>query len=145
VPRAGPSIAILAQADGPRLLGLTNWVGRSISLHASAAGKLVLAELDDRELQAWIKRERPQRLTPRALTSRSALITEIDQVRRQGWAILDEESEPGLGSIAVPVRDADNTLQAILGFSGPADRLDYPTLLKLLTGATKPLISSDRR
>jgi DNA-binding IclR family transcriptional regulator len=44
IPRPGPGMAIVAQADGPRLLGLTNWVGRHIDLHASAAGKLVLAE-----------------------------------------------------------------------------------------------------
>ena len=47
--RARARVVVVAQADGPRLLGITNWVGRPIDdLHASAAGKLLLAELDDR-------------------------------------------------------------------------------------------------
>jgi DNA-binding IclR family transcriptional regulator len=129
IPRPGPQIEILAQADGPRLLGLTNWVGRPVDLHASAAGKLVLAELSDDELAAWIHRERPRRLTPHTLTTRAQLTTEIARVREQGWATLDQESEIGLGSIARVVRDDTGTLTAIIGFSGPAQRLDYPALL----------------
>ena len=105
LPRPGPGVEVIAQADGPRLLGLTNWIGRSIAVHASAAGKLVLAELSERALAAWIARERPERLTPRTIVSRRALAREMDRVREQGWAEIDEESEPGLASIAVGVRD----------------------------------------
>lgn len=139
VPRPGPAVEVIAQADGPRLLGLTNWVGRPIMLHASAAGKLVLAELDDRALTAWIARERPARLTAHTLVSRTRLVNEIKRVRAQGWADLDEESEPGLASIAVGVRDADQTLVAIIGFSGPRDRLDRQALLAPLQRAAGAL------
>jgi DNA-binding IclR family transcriptional regulator len=129
VPRPGPQIEILAQADGPRLLGLINWVGRPVDLHASAAGKVVLAELSDAQLAAWIHRVRPQRLTPHTLTTRAELTDEIRRVRKRGWATLDQESEIGLGSIASAFRDDDGELVAIIGFSGPAERLDYPALL----------------
>ncbi|MBV9799352.1 MAG: IclR family transcriptional regulator [Solirubrobacterales bacterium] len=129
VPRPGPQIEIIAQADGPRLLGLTNWVGRAVDLHASAAGKIVLAELSDSELAAWIRRERPRRLTPHTLTTRAQLTVEIARVRERGWATLDQESEIGLASIARPLRNHNGTLTAILGFSGPAERLAYPALL----------------
>jgi DNA-binding IclR family transcriptional regulator len=139
VPRGGPQIEILLQADGPRLLGLTNWVGRPVDLNASAAGKLVLAELSDEQLGAWIKRQRPQRLTPHTLTTRKQLAAELARVRSQDWATLDQESEIGLGSIALAVRDPDHTLTAILGFSGPADRLDYPALLSHLRHAASEL------
>jgi IclR family pca regulon transcriptional regulator len=135
IPCPGPQLEILAQADGPRLLGLTNWVGRHVDLHASAAGKLVLAELSDADLVAWIRRERPRRLTPHTLTSRRHLVPEIQRARRQGWATLDQESEIGLGSIACAARDPDGTLRAIIGFSGPAERLDYPALLAHLQPA----------
>jgi DNA-binding IclR family transcriptional regulator len=135
VPRPGPGVEVVGQADGPRLLGLTNWVGRPIPLHASAAGKLVLAELTDRALAAWIARERPVRLTPRTLAGRARLVPEIERVRAQGWATIDEESEPGLASIAVGVRDHDQALVAIVGFSGPRDRLDREALLAPLQRA----------
>jgi DNA-binding IclR family transcriptional regulator len=139
IPRPGPAVEVIAQADGPRLLGLTNWVGRPIALHASAAGKLVLGELDDRALTAWIARERPARLTAHTLVGRTRLVDEIKRVRAQGWADLDEESEPGLASIGVGVRDADRTLVAVVGFSGPRDRLDRQALLAPLQRAAGAL------
>ena len=139
IPRPGPAVEVIAQADGPRLLGLTNWIGRSIAVHASAAGKLVLAELPDRAITAWIARERPARLTPRTLVGRTDLLREIERVRAQGWAEIDEESEPGLASIAVGVRDDDQALLAIVGFSGPRDRLDRQALIAPLKHAAETL------
>lgn len=139
IPRPGPGVEVIAQADGPRMLGLTNWIGRSIAVHASAAGKLVLAELSERALTAWIARERPRRLTPRTIVSRRALADEMERVRRQGWAEIDEESEPGLASIAVCVRDDDEGLTAIVGFSGPRDRLDRQALIAPLNRAAQVL------
>ncbi len=139
LPRPGPGVEVIAQADGPRLLGLTNWIGRSIAVHASAAGKLVLAELSERALAAWIARERPERLTPRTIVSRRALAREMDRVREQGWAEIDEESEAGLASIAVGVRDDSGGLVAVVGFSGPRDRLDRQALVAPLTRAAQVL------
>ena len=130
---------MIAQVDGPRLLGLTNWVGRAIELHASAAGKLVLAELSGAALDAWIRRERPRRLTDRTIVGRAALHAEIDRVRQRGWAELDGESEIGLSSIAVAVRAADGSLGAILGYSGPSERLDRAALLEPLLRAADRL------
>ena len=102
VPRGAVRLRIVAQADGPRLLGITNWVGRTIAeLHASAAGKLLLAELDDRAVAAWIRRARPRPLTARTLAVPEALLAEVARVRECGWAEIDGESEPGLASVAV--------------------------------------------
>lgn len=139
VARSGPSLEVIAQADGPRLLGLTHWVGREVELHASAAGKLVLAELSEAALDAWIRRERPRRLTDRTIVGRAALRAEVARVRHRGWAELDGESEVGLASIAVAVRQPDGTLGAILGYSGPTQRLDRTALLTPLLHAADRL------
>lgn len=139
VPRPGPEVDVVAQADGARLLGITNWVGRSIALHASAAGKLVLADLDERALQNWVTRKRPSRLTPNTIVDPAPLIAELQRVRDQGWAEIDEESEPGLASIAVAIRDHDGTLTGMIGISGPRDRFDRRALLAPLTRAANAL------
>ncbi|MGI8714393.1 MAG: IclR family transcriptional regulator domain-containing protein [Solirubrobacteraceae bacterium] len=133
------SIEVLAQADGPRLLGLTNWVGRAIELHASAAGKLVLAQFSEAALDAWIRRERPRRLTDRTIVGRAALHAEIDRVRDCGWAELDGESEIGLSSVSVAARQPDEALAAIIGYSGPTERLDCAALLDPLLRAADRL------
>ena len=139
VPRPGHQVRVVAQADGPWLLGPSNWIGRHIDSHASAAGKLVLAELDDRALAAWVQHTRPARLTPRTLVTYDALRKELHRVRQQGWAAIDEESEPGLASVAVPLRDQSGTIVAMLGFSGAAHRLEPEALIEPLRHAAQTL------
>jgi IclR family pca regulon transcriptional regulator len=140
VPRGRARVVVVAQADGPRLLGITNWVGRAIDdLHASAAGKLLLADLDDRAAAAWMRRAKPRRLTPRTLTAPRALLEELARVRDQGWAEIDGESEVGLASVAVPVRGADGRLVAMIGYSGPSERLDRAALVAPLQRAASRL------
>ena len=72
----------------------TGTAGRIDELHASAAGKLLLAELDDRAVAGWIRRVKPRRLTARTITAPGALREELARVRERGWAEIDGESEP---------------------------------------------------
>ncbi len=139
VPRPGHQVRVVAQADGPWLLGPSNWVGRHIESHASAAGKLVLAELDDRALANWVQRARPARLTPHTLVTYDALRKELRSVRQQGWAAIDEESEPGLASVAVPLRGQSGAIVAMLGFSGAAHRIRPESLVEQLRNAAATL------
>ena len=124
VARAGPAMDVIAQADGPGLLGVSDWVGREFPLHASAPGKLVLAELDDDALAAWVARVRPERFTRRTITSVRGLRAEIAAIRAQCYAELDGELEPELASLAVTVRGASGAAVAFIGVSGPGGRLD---------------------
>jgi DNA-binding IclR family transcriptional regulator len=124
VARIGPTMDVIAQADGPGLLGVSDWVGREFPLHASAPGKLVLAELDDAALASWVERVRPARFTRRTITSLRGLRAELAAIRAQGYAELDDELEPELASLAVTVRGANGTALAFIGLSGPSGRLD---------------------
>ena len=124
VARAGPAMDVIAQADGPGLLGVSDWVGREFPLHASAPGKLVLAELDDDALAAWVARVRPERFTRRTITSVRGLRAELAAIRAQGYAELDGELEPELASLAVTVRGVSGAAVAFIGVSGPGGRLD---------------------
>jgi IclR family pca regulon transcriptional regulator len=141
VPRGRSRVVVVAQVDGPRLLGITNWIGRPIDdLHASAAGKLLLAELDDCAVIAWMRRVKLRRLTARTLAAPRVLLHELARVREQDWAEIDGESEPGLASVAVPVRDGDGgRLVGMLGYSGPSERLDRPALVAPLRRAASAL------
>jgi IclR family pca regulon transcriptional regulator len=99
-------------------------VGADVPLHASAAGKLLLAELSPAELEAWIAETRPKRLASRTLTGARELCSEVARVRRRGWAQIVDELEDGLVSLAAPVRDRAGTLVAMIGVSGPSTRLN---------------------
>jgi IclR family acetate operon transcriptional repressor len=99
IPRPAGTEAI-AQVDGRHLLGSTNWIGRELSLHGTAAGKLFLAfaaaELPEGELA---------QLTPATITDRDRLGRELEVIRERGYATIVDELEPGLSAVAAPVRD----------------------------------------
>jgi IclR family transcriptional regulator, acetate operon repressor len=123
VARPPLGVDVLVQVDAPRLLGPTNWVGRTFPLHASASGKLVLAELSDTELEAWSSGARLERYTGKTITAPDALRAEVARARRRGYAVLVDELEEGLAAIAAAVRTPDGALAAMIGVSGASVRL----------------------
>lgn len=123
VPRVPVAVEVLLQIDAPRLLGATNWVGRTFPLHASASGKVALAELSEASLSAWISRERLERYTQRTITDPAELRAELARVRQRKFAELADELEEGLAAIAAAVRTSDGALAAMIGVSGPSFRL----------------------
>jgi DNA-binding IclR family transcriptional regulator len=125
LPRPSGTEAV-TQVDGHHLLGATNWIGRELGLHCTAAGKVFLAfgvsELPAGELE---------QLTPATVTDRAALMRELEAVRDQGYATIVDELEPGLSAVAAPVRDRGGTVIAALTASGASLRLP-PQRLRLL-------------
>jgi DNA-binding IclR family transcriptional regulator len=114
---------IVLQLDPERHVGVASWVGREVPLHASSAGKVVLAELGEDELDAWLGATPLEAFTEKTITERQALRAELARVRRQGWAELVDELEEGLSAISTPVRSTRGSLVGVLGISGPTFRL----------------------
>jgi len=108
----------IAQVDSKYVIGAANWLGHRVPLHCAALGKVLLAygaaELPPRRLEAR---------TARTITSRAALQAELSDVRRRGFAVTDEELEPGLVAVAAPVYHDGGAVIAALSVSGPATRL----------------------
>ena len=123
VPHGRPGMEILLQLDPSRHVGVANWVGADVPLHASSAGKLVLSQLDEHDLAAWLGKGALASFTEKTITDASALQTELARVRRQGWAELVDELEDGLASISVPLHSPRGSLVGIVGISGPTFRL----------------------
>lgn len=117
LPRPGGTEAV-AQVDGTHLLGASNWVGRPLGLHSTAAGKVFLAfgvaTLPEGELRA---------LTPDTITDRRRLDAELAQVRSSGYAMLVDELEAGLSAAGAPVRGRGGEVIAVLCVSGASLRL----------------------
>ena len=127
-----PGIEIVLQLDPARHVGVTSWVGVDVPLHASAAGKLALAELERDELEAWLLRNPLVQFTQSTVPDAHALSAELARVRRRGWAEIVDELEDGLTSLAIPVRSSDDTLVALIGISGPTFRLGRTRRRELL-------------
>jgi DNA-binding IclR family transcriptional regulator len=122
VPLGPAAMEIVLQSDASHHIGVASWVGVDVPLHASAAGKVLLAELDDAQLSQWLAVTPRRRFTDRTITEPPALRRQLAAVRRRGWGEIADELEVGLASLAVPLRH-DGRLAGIVGITGPTFRL----------------------
>jgi IclR family transcriptional regulator, acetate operon repressor len=116
----------IAQVDSRYVLGGTNWLGRSVPLHCAALGKVLLASG-----AAVLPTGRLARLTAKTITRRSELEADLAEVRRRGYAITDEELEPGLVAVAAPVHRDGGAAVAGISVSGPSTRFSPSRLAEV--------------
>jgi DNA-binding IclR family transcriptional regulator len=134
--RSTSLLDVLVQANPHRVgLSVTSMVGQRWPLHASSTGKLVLAELPPEELDELLP-SKLERLASRTITSRKALEKELNKVREQQFATIDDELEDGIVSGAVPVRDDAGQLVGALSVVGPKHRFSHDTCLKAMPQLT---------
>ncbi|MFJ2618358.1 IclR family transcriptional regulator [Glutamicibacter sp. NPDC087344] len=133
----------LVQQASPRSIGVTmsDMKGQRWPLHASATGKLLLAELTADQVRVATGNQL-EKLTPATIDSWSALEAELDTVREQGWASTIDELEDGIISVAVPLRGAGGDLVATLAYIAPrhrvgTDKLETQKIKELIEGAKK--------
>lgn len=120
-------------------------LGRPSTLHATAAGKVMLAFGPG---EGEVDEELPmEALTEFTITDRRALLKQVREVRRQGWAEACEERELDLNALAAPVFGHGGDLVAILGVQGPATRMGADRrqeVLPSLLGAARELTRAFR-
>src|SRR5699024_5169117 len=117
------SFDFIADVDGAHLLApQEGYAGQRLPLHASAMGKIILADLSDREVQTLLP-ETLESFTRYTIQDRDFLIQQLAEIRTVGYATLDSELEEGLFSLAVGVRDDNNNLIGILAVSGLDQRM----------------------
>ncbi|MFD7016366.1 IclR family transcriptional regulator C-terminal domain-containing protein [Streptomyces sp. NPDC059928] len=100
----GDAIQYTARVATSRIMSVNITLGTRFPAYAASMGRVLLADLPAGERAARLGRMELRALTPRTLTSPAALATALDEVAAQGYALVDEELEEGLRSIAVPVR-----------------------------------------
>lgn len=98
-------------------------IGSHVSLHATAIGKLLVAHLPTRSRRRILTCLPLQRFTDGTITDPKVLESEFKKIRRQGYAINNEENTAGLIGIAVPVFDTKNRVVAGLSLHAPAARM----------------------
>ncbi|HCU91578.1 MAG TPA: IclR family transcriptional regulator [Actinobacteria bacterium] len=100
-------------------LEFTLHVGSRIPAYCSATGKALLAFMPRPDLEHIVERIDLVQRGPRTLTGKRALLTELEQVRRNGLATNDEELESALRSIAAPIRSRSGEVVAAINVAIP--------------------------
>jgi IclR family transcriptional regulator, acetate operon repressor len=101
--------------EGSRPFQMPSRIGMSIALHTTAIGKAILGQLGDEEVLAISRRTGLAGRTPHSLTSEEDLLSHLARVRARGYAVDDEENEPGIRCVGAPV--FDHTGQVLGGIS----------------------------
>jgi IclR family pca regulon transcriptional regulator len=96
-----------------RIMTITLAVGTRLPAYATSMGRVLLASLPPDELESRLKRITLRKLTPHTIATKKALREELDRVRAQGFAMVDQELEEGLRSAAVPIVDAEGRVAAL--------------------------------
>jgi DNA-binding IclR family transcriptional regulator len=116
------AVLYLDQAAGSTAVQLHNWVGQRVPAHATANGRVLLADLTDDQVVALVGEVLPA-FTPATLVTADALVGALVGVRQQGHAVVVDELEVGLTAIAAPIRSLRGDVVASVSVSGPSFRM----------------------
>jgi len=116
-------VVYAAMAESHRSLRMISSVGRRDNLHSTSIGKAILAWLDPVEQQSLLALHPLERRTDATITDPAEVLIQLAESRNRGYAIDDQENEPGARCIGVPVLDSANRPIAALSVSGPSTRM----------------------
>jgi IclR family pca regulon transcriptional regulator len=138
----GDDIVYVARVPTSRIMRVAISVGTRFPAHATSMGRVQLAALPEAELDAYFARVELRRLTANTLTDPAKLRTELARARAQGWALVDQELEEGLRSVAAPIRDRTGRVVAAVNVSAHASRVSKDTVRRVLL---PPLLATAER
>jgi len=119
----GSDIVYVARVPTSRIMTVAINVGTRFPAYATSMGRVLLAGLADDDLAGYLDRVELARLTEQTVPSVADLRARLEEVRRQGYALVDQELEPGLRSVAVPVRDRQGRVVAAVNVSSHVSRI----------------------
>ena len=144
----GADIVYVARVPTSRIMTVSINVGTRFPAYATSMGRVLLAGLSEAALDGYLAEVALRPLSPRTITSEDALRRELAKVRRQGWALVDQELEEGLRSVAAPIRDRSGETVAAMNLSAHASRMTIDAARRTLVPpllATAARIEADLR
>ena len=125
----GGEIVYVARSAASRVLAAGLSVGSRLPAFCTSMGRVLLAALPDSDLDAYLRELKPRAYTPKTITRIPQLKKAIFDVRKVGYALVDEELEAGLRSIAVPVSTRSSRVVAAINVGTHVSRVDRATLV----------------
>ena len=136
----GDSALLIASQETERASRTSSRVGQRLPLHATAAGKVILAHMETLAQVALLERLALRAFTGRTLTARAVLKSELDLTRARGYAVEYQEHEEGVVSVAAPILDIEGRPIGALCISARTEVLDTANL----HGLSSPVIGAAR-
>jgi DNA-binding IclR family transcriptional regulator len=106
-----------------RSVQAAGWVGRNVPAYCTSSGRALLFDMESDDIRALFAGVHFAQPGPRSPRTVEELLHRLQISRRRGFAVVDEEFEPGLMAIAAPVRDFRGLVCASINVSAPRFRL----------------------
>ncbi|NOX35460.1 MAG: IclR family transcriptional regulator [Deltaproteobacteria bacterium] len=131
------NIIYIDKIDSMELLRFVPVIEQQITAHHTALGKSILAYLPVKELNHYCNLVHWKAKTPKTIDSKAKLFIRLEQIRKQGFAISDEEYTMGVRSIAIAILDALNYPKFSIGIWGPVARMTPSKLRQMQVDLTE--------
>lgn len=125
----GTEVVYVARVPTQRIMAVALSIGSRLPAAWTSLGRVLLSGLDDHKLDQVLEKIRfDEAPTGSSVRSPEALRASLDLVRRQGWALLDQELERGVRSISAPLHDRRGSIVAAINVGTPAGRVSIEQL-----------------
>lgn len=124
----GEDVVYVARVATSRIMTVSITVGTRFPAYATSMGRVLLAGLPDAELERYLATVQLRPLTAYTVTSVEDLRTSLQRVRATGRALVDQELEEGVRSLAAPIRDAAGDVIAAINLSTHGSRTSLQTM-----------------
>jgi IclR family pca regulon transcriptional regulator len=135
----GDEVVYVARVPTKRIMRIAISVGTRFPAFATSMGRVLLAGQSGDWLDGYLASAALTAITPYTINDPARLREELARIRRQGWAMVDQELEEGLRSLAAPIRDGDGRVVAAVNVSAHASR---GTAAGMLADLLEPLLST---
>ncbi len=125
-------VMYVEKAESRQPIRAFSMIGRRAPVHATGAGKVLLADMRMDEILPILRKHGLREMTPKTITDYDQFMEELNRIRVAGYALDNEECEPGVACIAVPVRNHEGRTVASISISGPRDRLSPRRMQELV-------------
>ena len=102
--------------------GTLQRIGKRTPMHSTSSGKLFLSQFSNGELDRLIEEKGLPALTERTITTKDALLAELEITRSRGYAVDNEECEDGLRCVSVPICDYTDRISAAICCFGKSEK-----------------------
>jgi IclR family pca regulon transcriptional regulator len=119
----GDDIVYIARSATRRIMSIGLGVGSRLPAYCTSLGRAILAYQPEDVIAAYLQRVRLEARTPKTVTDKTAFRAVLEATRAQGYALVNEELEFGLRSIAVPVIQKSGQVTIALNLSAQAGRV----------------------
>jgi IclR family transcriptional regulator, KDG regulon repressor len=116
-------VVVLNTVESPQAVRMSSKIGRRRHVHTTALGKALLAGMSDKELLRVIRLKRLPRLTPHTLANQTALLANLREVSKLGYALDNQENEIDGRCVGAPILGPEGRVVAAMSISAPVFRM----------------------